>query len=465
MSATAILIVGVGAVLALPLAARLSRRRFDPFEPIVIFALAWCVMFVVRPAAILIRHDTDFYGVDIGPTLDRAELLGLAGAVAFVVGHELSLGRRAAARLPTPPEDVAPGTALRAAFVATGLGLVAFALFVASSGGFHTLDVFFHGRSLEFNLLIEKSTTYLWYGSLLVVPAALVGFAVALMDRRPVTVFSAALLSTLALLRTVPIGNRIFILLLVGTAVVFIFLRARRRPGVAVVSVGLAVALVGSDLALTFRDPETRSGPAAMLRGLVITPSRVVSPLTKGADAEMAPALAGALLAVPSELPRRYGMATFGDFFIRPIPRRLWAGKPVSPGHEVTDKVWPVAVATGDFDPAFTPLLYLYWDFGIPGVFVGMAMLGIGARALYEYLVRHERSPLAQLLFAAGIWYLVIAVRYDPVSVIVWGIILFVPIVIALVWGAPPRSDENQVLHVAETPPAKTFSRSRGSDP
>ena len=467
MSAETVLIIGVGVVLALPLLWRGLSRRLDPFEPMVIFALAWGVMFVLRPAAILIRSDYIFYGVDISSTLGRAILLGLVGAVAFVVGYEFSLGRRAAAWLPAPPQDVAPRAALQVAFGATGLGLAAFGLFLASSGGLDAFETFFHGRTLELDELIEKSTIYLWYGSLLVVPAALVAFACAVADRRPATVFSAALLSTLALLRTVPIGNRIFILLLVGPAIVFVFLRARRRPGVVAAVVGLTLALVASYVVLTVRDPETRGGPTAMLHGLVTTPSRVVSPLIKGPDAEMAPALAGALLVVPSELPRRYGRATIGDLFVRPIPRQLWAGKPDTPGHEVTAKVWPVARATGDFDPAFTPLLYFYWDFGLPGVFVGMALFGIGARALYVYLLRHERSLLAQLLFAAGIWYLVIAVRYDPVSVIVWGIILFVPIVAALVWRAPSRGCDSQHVsgHSVEQPQTETVSSSGGCAP
>ena len=104
MTAEVTLITGVGLVVLLPLVWRLRRRRFDPFEPVVIFALAWGVMFVVRPAAILIQHNTDFYGVDIAPKLALAIFLGLLGAAAFLVGYELPLGRRFAAWLPAPPD-------------------------------------------------------------------------------------------------------------------------------------------------------------------------------------------------------------------------------------------------------------------------------------------------------------------------------------------------------------------------
>ena len=92
MSTVVILSVGVAFAVVLPVAWRVRQGRFDPFEPIVVFVLAWGVMFVVRPLAIAIRDDTNFYGVDIEPTLDEAVLLGLVGAVAFVVGYETSSG-------------------------------------------------------------------------------------------------------------------------------------------------------------------------------------------------------------------------------------------------------------------------------------------------------------------------------------------------------------------------------------
>jgi hypothetical protein len=463
VTAEAVLIVGVGVLLALPLLWRGFSRRLDPFEPIVIFALAWGVMFVLRPAAILIRGDYLFYGVDISSTLGKAVLLALLGGVGFIFGYELSLGGRFAGRLPTPPSDIVPKSALLGAFVVSALGLAALALFLLPSGGVHAIDTLLNGRSIELNDLIEKSTTYLWYGSLLVVPAALAGFAVAFVDRRPTFIASAALLMALALLRIVPTGNRIFLLVLLGGIVVFVFLQLGRRPGMVALAIGLVLALVASYAVLTFRDSENRKTPTKALHALVSTPSLILRPLVKGPDAEMAPALAGALLVVPDQLHHRYGGAIFGDLLVRPIPRQLWAGKPDTPGHEVTAKVWPVARATGAFDPAFTPLLYLYWDFGLPGVVVGMALLGIAARALYEYLLRHAHSVLARLVFAAGLWYFVVALRYDPVSVFVWGVIIFVPLVLVLRLRFARRGAEAAIAGGASLdPPSREVMPSTG---
>ena len=57
VSPSSMLVVALGIVLALPLVARAVQRRFDPFEPIVVFALAYGVMFVARPASMLVHGD------------------------------------------------------------------------------------------------------------------------------------------------------------------------------------------------------------------------------------------------------------------------------------------------------------------------------------------------------------------------------------------------------------------------
>ena len=99
----------------------------------------------------------------------------------------------------------------------------------------------------------------------------------------------------------------------------------------------------------------------------------------------------------------------------------------------MTEAVWPVARETGDFQPTSSPLLSFYWDFGLPGVFLGMMLYGILGRALHVYLLRSPGSGAVQVLYALGIWTLVIAVRVDPVLLVVHSCIMFVPLV-AITW-------------------------------
>jgi hypothetical protein len=424
MSTIAILSAGVGVVLALPLTLRFLQRRFDPFEPIVIFVLAWGAMFVVRPLAIVIRDDRNFYGVDILPTLDLAVFLALLGAVAFVTGYELSWGRRLAQRVPGPPKPADLSAALAGTAVVALLGVVALGAVLLGSGAAHGIDVFLGGRSAELNELIDGSSLYLWWASLLVIPAALASYAVALATRRPLAIAATVCLVGLGLLRTLPTGNRTFLLIFLGGVVAYTYLHRGVRPRLPTLLGGLALALLVSYVVLNFRYEETRGDS-----GRLPSPAALFAPVTKGPDAEMAPALAGALRVVPSELPYRFGGATLGDLVRRPIPRELWESKPEPPGQQVVARVWPVAKEEGNFDPAFTPLLFLYWDFGIAGVLAGMALYGLLARTLFEFFRAHAEAALAQLLLAAGAMYLVFAVRTDPVLVFVHGVVLFLPLI------------------------------------
>ncbi len=427
MSTVVILAIGVAVAVALPLVLR--RGRFDPFEPIVIFALAWGVMFVVRPLAIVIRDDTIFYGVDIGATLDEAVLFGLLGAVAFVVGYESPLGVRLAGRLPAPPDQVDTRSTLWWSVGTAAAGIVALLLFLLPSGGVGAIGTFLGGRGSGLDELLETSPMYLWWASLLVIPAAFVAVALALTERRPAVVLVAAALLGIALVRTIPTGNRVFLLVLGGGILVFHYLRTRSRPKTVVLVVVPLLALFVSKAVLDLRYAENRQNVATIVERFVATPSRAFRPILEGPDAEMAPALAGALSVVPEQLPHRYGGATLGDLVRRPIPRQLWAGKPDPPGQQVVEVVWPEARETGGFDPAFTPLLFFYWDFGLLGLIVGLAAYGVAARTAYAYLRLYEGNLGVQIAFAAALWFLVVAVRQDPVSVVVEGTVVLLPIV------------------------------------
>lgn len=430
MSAVVILAVGVAIVLALPIAWRVAQRRFDPFEPILVFALAWGVMFVVRPLAIVIRDDTNFHGVDIGSTLDKAVLLALLGGVAFVIGNEAVVAKRLAARIPATTSRWTARRALVGSCIASGLGMASLAVFLLSIGGTSAVGTFLRGRSTELDELMRDSPLILFWFSLLVIPGALTAFAVAVARPRYRTLLAAALLIALALLRIVPTGSRLNVLVLIGAIVVVAYLHRSRRPGLIAVVVGFLVALTVSYSFLFFRYAETRESFPAVVRSVGSTPDRIFAPVLRGADAEMAPALAGALRVIPADLGYAYGEATLVDLVARPVPRVLWNGKPLPHTQRVTGIVWPEARELGGFDPAFTPLLSFFWDFGLLGVVIGMFGYGLVARGLYEYLLRTSGDTRVQVVYAAALWTVVVAVRFDPVLLVMHLAVVFIPMLL-----------------------------------
>lgn len=430
-----VLVVAIGAVLAVPLAVRLVSRRFDPFEPIVLFALAYGVMFVARPASMLAAHHLAYDGplisTSVSATFSKMLVLALLGAVAFVAAYETSLGRHLAHRW-RPLHELTVQRAVVAAVVTGSAGLGSFLAFLLSSGGLSTLGLIFHGRTAELSQEVGGTTFYLWYSFFFLVPATLLLLAVGLERRRRPLLIAALALGAFFLLRTIPLGARIAILPLVGGLIVLYYVRRGSRPSAVVVASVTLLALVGSSFLSDLRGRGTRGESVAQTIERSVRPSRILSPIRTGPDSEMAPVLAAALTQIPKKLHYTYGRTIFGDLVSRPIPRALWSDKPVLPRDKLIASLWPVERRKGGINPEFSVLLYFFWDFGLPGVIVGMVVFGLAARGLFEYFLRQRDSLSVQVLYSLALWFVVIGLRNSPVDTLVQFMFVVFPVWLAL---------------------------------
>jgi hypothetical protein len=304
---------------------------------------------------------------------------------------------------------------------------MAFVVLIAKNGGFSALRVYVGGRSPDALYLTELGS-YVWYAPRLVVPASFCLFALAVRQRSRKIGIGAAFALAATLLLTVPMGARIFLLPLLGGIVVFVYVHRRKRPSVFALLALMVIALFASYAAVIVREPGRRESAGSQFAMLVERPSQVFHLVLYRGDAEMAPALAGALTVVPERLGYRYGGASIGALFVRPIPRQLWHGKPEPDGRRIVAAVWPDL--TGYFEPSYSTLLSFYWDFGIAGVLAGMVMFGIGCRALYEWFLRHADSFGAQLIFSVALWFVVVETRDGPVDTVVFAGVILLPLVL-----------------------------------
>jgi hypothetical protein len=431
----ALLVVTIGMVLAAPLALRVKLRRFDPFEPIVLFSVAYGVMFVVRPASMLVGHHLEYDGprtpTDVSDTFSKILVLALLGAVAFVGAYETSLGRALAGR----GRAVRALTVDRAVLAAAALGSVAvasFLAFLASTGGLSTIGLILRGRTTQLSRDVGGTTFYLWNSFFFIIPATLLLVSAGLERRRKALVVAAAVFAAFFLLRTVPLGARIAILPLVGGLIVLHYARRGNRPSVVAVVAVILVALVTSSFLSDLRGRGSRGEDIAQTIARSTHPTRIFSPFLSGPDSEMAPVLAAALTQIPQKIHYTYGRTIFGDLVARPVPRALWADKPVPPREKLIASLWPVERKKGGINPEFSILLYFFWDFGIPGVIVGMLAFGVLARALFEYFLIHRSSPGVQVLYSLALWFLVIALRNSPVDTFVQFMFVVFPAWVAL---------------------------------
>jgi hypothetical protein len=424
------LLSAMGGVLVAPIGLRLLRRRFDPFEPIVLFSVAYGVMFVVRPAAMIATHHLAYDGprtsTDVSATFTKMLVLALLGAVAFVAAYEAPLGGRLASGWRGLGDLGAPRVVVGALAIGL-LGVGSFVAFLVSSSGLSGLSLIFRGRTAELSRDVAGTTFYLWYSFFLLVPATLLLVAVGLERRRKVLLIVGLAFGALFLLRTVPLGSRIAILPLLGGGLVFAYLRRDRRPRVVVLVVFALIALVGSAFLSDLRGRGARGESVAQTIVRSTRPHRIVEPLTSGPDTEMAPVLAAALTQIPKKLHYTYGRTIFGDLVSRPIPRALWSDKPEIPRDKLIATLWPIESKKGGINPEFSVLLYFFWDFGIPGVVAGVLLFGLGARALFEYFRAYRKSAAVQVLYSLALWFIVIGLRNSPVDTLVQAVFVVLP--------------------------------------
>jgi hypothetical protein len=419
----AILVVAIAGVLVLPIARRVRRKRFDPFEPIVLFTAAYGVMFVVRPAAMLADGAIFYMGprttLDLSATFTETLEIALLGAVSFVGGYELML-RRAARHT-----ESAVGRAFdfrRATRLAIGLaavGIASFAGFLASADGIATLEAIFKsGREAGLDPAIEANR-YLWQAYFLLVPAAVVLLGVGWTEGRRAVVLAALALISIFLLREIPMGARLSLLPLIGAVFVLHYLRRSSRPStrtlIALVLLAVFVSAFLSDL----RARTTREETAIQTIARAASPSRLADSVLLGPDTEMAATLAAALRVIPESLGHSYGRTIFRDLVVRPIPRPLWDGKPQPPRDQLVARLWPAEHDAGAINPEFSLLLYLYWDFGLIGVAAGLALGGVGCAALYRYLADRDAEISAQVVYSLALWFVVIGLRNGPIDTLV----------------------------------------------
>lgn len=118
---------------------------------------------------------------------------------------------------------------------------------------------------------------------------------------------------------------------------------------------------------------------------------------------------------IPDKLPYQYGESLI-YWLVSPIPRTWWPEKPaISYGLIIGEKIYgkrDESDAGGGIPPGFVAEMYL--NFGYPGIILGMFLMGLIFKLLYDaYVKSREKSIYAMLLF----------------------IIVFIPVTLKLIGG------------------------------
>jgi hypothetical protein len=426
------MLIGVLAlVLVAPIAVRIARGRFDVFEPIVLFSLAYGVMFVARPTAMVVDDRLVFNGprraLDVSATFSEMLVLALVGGVAFVVGYGIPVGGQLARAHRRQAADPNYRVVVTAAFVVGCLGLFAFALYVGTSEGLGFIETFFRYGNTK-GPGASSSWNYAEFMFQALIPATLVLATIGFGRRNKLFIAAALCFAAMLLLVAVPTGSRITLLPLIGGAFVLYYLRRQKRPSLRLIIVLAMIGFFASVFLSDLRGRASRDETVIQSLERSTSRTRLANSLTNGPDAEMAPALAAALSVIPDRLAYAHGGVTIGDLVVRPIPRSLWHDKPLTPKLKLTHTIWPVEYSRHMIHPEYSTLVYFFWDFGVFGVIIGLAALGLLARYVYEYLVLNQERAYAQVLYALSLWLFVIALRDGPVDAFVRAVFVVAPV-------------------------------------
>lgn len=434
-----LLISGTGLTVVGGVVLRRANGGLDPFDPFLVFLAAYTVTFVVRPIALIVENDFLYDQLgdqNVSAGFNSALALGWLGAIGFIGGYLSPVGRRIARR--RRPVTVVDETALLAVCAALAfVGVLLFSAFLVQAGGLSALS----GRSVDRTAALQDTTKYLYFGPLLLIPAALAFIAVGTRQRRPWVFAGGLVAGGLLLLFAGPTGSRGSLLPLVGALVIFAFVRKGKRPSLPAIVAIIALALTVSTFLLYSRQVESRAdtGVTTQVVRILTNPAVTLDPILRGPDAAIVPGLSAAFRVVPSQVPHTYGLSTFGDFVFRPIPRALWAGKPLPPRERVIKALAPQRYAQGTANPEFSSLLTFYVDFGLLGA-LGLALFGIAARFIYEYLRAFPEVLSVQVIFALSVPFFISAVRDSTVDTFTRVVFTLGPICLALALAARARA-------------------------
>ena len=435
ISPTSFLLVGIVLSLMIPQAFRAAHGRLDLCEPLVLANIALGVMFVGRPLADLVTHETIHLGYDVLSTFNEALFVALVGIVFFQLGYFAPWGAAWSRRLPRP-SSFHPRRAARAGWIFFILGTLLFSVFLVSSGGIaRVLFYLLAGRQPFDNDLFLSSTGYLYEGISLWAAASLIFFASATAGRRRWYIFPFLGTTILLLGFYGARGTRIQMLPLVIAVPVFWYLWNDRRPKFRTL---LAVSLVGFAMLgwlREIRDADQRGEVLAKLGSALAAPVREAGDILKGLDADMFDTLANALVVVPEHLPFRHG-ATVTDVLIRIVPRPIWPNKPLESNDALLSTLWPVHYSLSRAGPASSLMGSFYADSGIITVLSGMYLTGALFAMLWCWLQRYRSAVIAQMIYSMALPFVVILMRGSVPDTLARMLFMFVPLVLLMMPGS-----------------------------
>lgn len=458
-SILALSIVVLTCIIVLPVAVKGVLGSLTLFEPITVLTVGFLLYFVLGPLIGLVTDDTAFLGRDFRPEYVRA-FWGVAASSALMwIGYALHVGRRVGTWAARKMSSVSTGIESDhkrlymvhcgwTLMVGGALGILLSQAISRGNVSAVLLPGVLSARDPTLTPTADPSLNYLFLMMEWFIPGYLLLTAAGAIRRRWVAMVLA--LSILVVYVSIGFRFRIVIFLVAAATVRYAGRPLRRTIPALLVGAVAVLALIGYVGASRsfYRTGGTYGSPtpdsAAVVEG------------TRG-DSRIFDFYAAVLDSVPERIGFA-GIEPLVAVLVLPIPRGVWAEKPYP---EYLGKVGqsvgtPAAPYAGAAVPNFGEY---YIAAGWLGVAVGMSLFGIGARALWAYRKATLRDPLALVVFACSLPFLMQTVTRGYTAQIVqeWFFIVFPAVLVSVHW--------NRRLKRGSTIAERKLSPTRGGFP
>jgi oligosaccharide repeat unit polymerase len=400
-------LVALGAAVSLAAVAMLRYGwRAALTSPIMVVALVLIGVFVLRPGSLLADPRTAGRGL-IGLGWDWSDLTSTV-ALATLGFVFFGLAFMAAWRPPVPPVDTAgevspERTLVRGALAALGVGTALWGALFLSNGGFNALfndpaqlhlEQFGGGYGVV-GYMICLATALLLLWAWLRAPSRRLGWTL-------IGATAVCLLAAFALQTRGPLVSTI-----VGAVVIVVLERQVSARRLVALSLATVVLVFGFGYMRIVREyAQSLSVGDSISAGFQTDPLTVV-----GGDFSEVENFVALKELVPDSLPRLDGRSIWqvpGAF----LPHQIYGDKPKPVEFELAEAVYGGGTKAGT---PFTLAGELFWNYGIAGVFIGMALLGALAGAIWSVLRRHATGAgLVGCAMAVGYSYLVLTRPLGP---------------------------------------------------
>lgn len=405
-----LLIIAAAVAALIPVAAALARGRVEPLDVGVAVGAAYLVLFPLRAAVVLLGWDdaTNRGALTASDPVVRDALVAVVlGLVAGGIGYAVPLGARVGARVRVPRAAAAERPSAMLAAVLFVVGAAAQSLILAAA---RTPDLPLIGGRVSG--LVSSSSVLMLVGLCLlarraalsrrradfawVIAAALAGAAVGVIGQFKEVVLLSLLAPLVMVHFTTGRGIRLrwlAVAVAVGVFVVFPLVTAWRQVSTAAGSENPIT--VASKLPGHFLEHDLLTGGKRRLgvSDLLTEPLATTSHRLYGFDS-----MTLVVRYTPSQIPYRLG-ATLEGLWTGMVPRIVWPDKPnIGIGYWFASRYWGTPEDVPEVPQTVTHPGELYIDFGLIGVIVGMALLGLWYRFAYAAL-RPAESGTAALLY------------------------------------------------------------------